>query len=353
MYRFLQILLLFAFSFSCSPACAQTDAELKKLGEIMQKNVSYHEGLYEYQVNAIVTYRNYLIDKNSVPTYQAVAAAKTILGMGYHLTKRFLGVALPIWKTLPKDFFLRNEYDHNAEGRVFVFDNGKMLLVNGVLWIYELTVKDMVEKRGDCHILVNTDGSFGVGCLMKKSDAKKKNIPSILVNEPVGFDKVYKNVDYVIGCGFTGNAATKNDVEIFERAVGLRNDTKDDVWGFKGDEYWLGRESITLKKVRQSPADLQAFENAKENARKKLQAQREAERTEEFFGDDIRKYGAAAVKRLRTKGPWIGMPRGLVVRHYDFVKSTESFGRTVEIYHYRKTTLWVSNGKVIKIVKRG
>lgn len=69
------------------------------------------------------------------------------------------------------------------------------------------------------------------------------------------------------------------------------------------------------------------------------------------MGSLKKKYGAAAFNRAYNECEvWVGMPVGLVQIYHKQVKKTQSFGGTVEIYSGFRRTVWVSNGKVTKIV---
>ncbi len=104
------------------------------------------------------------------------------------------------------------------------------------------------------------------------------------------------------------------------------------------------------EKYRSFAAAAKAITAAKEAA--EIREMAEAERKyDAAHAAVIKKYGRAAYNRACEGQVWLGMPADLVCLQNFFVKRTESFGNTVEIYRRTGITIYVTNGKVSKIVR--
>lgn len=314
--------------------------EVKKLNyeaKLHQLNTNYNAS--DEYVKAILTYDKYLRNKTSVSETEVIDAAETILSESPKAKFQAFGYVAAILRTLPKGA-LKDYTSESLSCYRYCLNNGKILMCNG--WINEF-VRGVIVEYVDYYlperklgILYNPDGTFGIGYLIKKSDANKKYFPNVFVNQ--GLPEINKQEDYVIGIGYICNdKETTDNLALFEYCLGLTS--------VKPNGYpWA------IQYLYCSDSDIEALKSAKDMA--KDLAEKKAE--EKAWAPYVKKYGATAVKRAKKLDVWIGMPKELALASgFRFVRSTESYGAKIEIYTrsitYLRETIQIRNGRVIKV----
>lgn len=349
--------------------------------------------LYACKDESICQYGKYLWDPKSLDDETAIQLGCSILDndrmaeaspsyKGYE--KKYsltIGMIIAVLKTMPADIKLRQAHNFNHAKIVF-FDNGKVF-VSGLLDEYvvntntsdyhainlydDLGLKYNWRHGGGVDVRINgflydPFGESGFGYLVKAEESNTNYFPKTFASKGMSYEDLKGDLggNYVIGVGRVLNLQNINGTELFFDWLDKDNDISFEAFRFqeklklqKDPDYPVYVET-PMRSIHWNSSDYQAFREAcQEIDGKKGKAQEAKEMAQEAakWAPLKKKYGAAAFNRAYNECEvWIGMPVGLVRIYHKQVKKTQSFGGTVEIYSGFRRTVWVSNGKVTKIV---
>lgn len=324
-------------------------------------------------------YGEYLLDPKSLDDETAIQLGCTILDKveGLYIEKKngdilqygyrngfSIGMIIAILKTMPADIKLRQAYNFKNRGIVF-FDNGKVFVRGTFLHscakdLYEnISARSKVEYRV-MGILYDPFGESGYGYPIKAKDINKDYFPRAFVSKGLTCENLKDDIggDYVIGMGRTFNLQNINGTDLFfdlldnNNEILFAHDPFQERLKLQRDPEYPVYMDVPMRSIHWSSSDEQAFIEACNNVDKAHDAQILA-KEEAQWAPLKKKYGAAAFNRVYNNGEvWIGEPVELVRINHRLIKKTQSFGGTVEIYRGIYRTVWVSNGKVTKIVSK-
>lgn len=293
-----------------------------------------------------------------------------------------IGMIIAVLKTMPADIKLRQAHNFNHAKIVF-FDNGKVF-VSGIFEYYgsggdvlyeatnlyaNLNLKYNWRHGGGIDVRINgflydPFGESGFGYLVKAEESNTNYFPKAFASKGMSYEDLIGDLggNYVIGVGMGLNLQNINGTDLFfnwlDKDNGIsfsyvENRYERKLKLQKDPDYPVYVET-PMRSIHWSSSDYQAFREAcQEIDTKKGKAREAKEMAQEAakWAPLKKKYGAAAFNRAYNECEvWVGMPVGLVQIYHKQVKKTQSFGGTVEIYSGFRRTVWVSNGKVTKIV---